>query len=184
MNKYYQDKLFITMNRLIEKYNKLAEEAELSKGTLRSKEWFAKLIQGESQIRNLRTVTDGFERNTRLQVGNLIAFEYDAKTKETLPYWDRYPLALVTSVDRTGWHGLNLHYLHPRIRARLLFEYQKRDIPIIDNDLAKLSHKRYLASHVKSAPKDIPLQYWDLVIQMPFENFQKATKHQVWRKTR
>ena len=45
---------------------------------------------------------------------------YDAKHKATLPYYDGFPLILMLGPAKGGFMGLNLHYLPPVVRARLL----------------------------------------------------------------
>ena len=47
-------------------------------------------------------------------------FFYDPKTKEKLPYYDTFPLVIVTGKAKGGFYGINLHYLPPILRARFL----------------------------------------------------------------
>ena len=61
-------------------------------------------------------------------LGNMYLFSYDPKTKETLPYYDRFPLIIPfrpsvvsgKAGSGPGFYGLNLHYIPPRLRARLM----------------------------------------------------------------
>src|SRR3989304_2326911 len=57
---------------------------------------------------------------SRLTIGNLYLFFYDPKLKETLPYYDRFPLVLPFRYNPDGFHGINLHYLPPLLRMKLL----------------------------------------------------------------
>lgn len=172
------------MNRLFNKFKKLSEQAEINKQTLKSAEYFARLASGEAPIHDFSSVTRGLPAATKLRVGMLVTYEYVAKTDDKLPYWDRYPLVLITKITKTGWYGINFHYLHPQMRARILFEEHKRGIPIIDNETANLSVKQYRADHVQRHPREIPSELFEIVLQMPFENFVRASKQQVWRKTK
>ena len=52
-------------------------------------------------------------------------FNYDPKHKETLPYYDRYPLVICVKLLPDGFHGLNLHYLPPMQRAGLLTKLEE-----------------------------------------------------------
>ena len=52
--------------------------------------------------------------------GNMYMFFYDPKYKETLPYYDGFPLIIMLGPAKGGFMGLNLHYLPPAVRARLL----------------------------------------------------------------
>ena len=42
--------------------------------------------------------------------------------KTELPYYDRFPLCIPIQRAKGGFHGMNLHYLHPVIRAQFLDE--------------------------------------------------------------
>ena len=171
------------MNRTIQKFQKLAERAELHKGTLASTEKYRKLCQNEPDVANIGSIIEGFDRALRLRPGDLIIFEYFAKTNLKLPYWDRYPLVLVTGVNKDGWEGYNLHYLHPRIRSRLTYESKKGISSIAGNELTRPAFKKYLQPYVLRTAREIPPDLWDVVINIPFENFAKANKYTVWRNT-
>lgn len=162
---------------------KLADEAQLSNGTLRSKEWFRKLVSSESHIVNIDQITRNLSSVVKITPGKLITYEYDPKTKETLKYWDRYPLIFVINVTRDGWTGLNMHYLHPKARARLFYDYQKNDKAFIDQDISKKALKKYLAKQVVTRPKEIPKDVWEIAIQLPYEDFQGMSSRGVWNQT-
>jgi len=67
-------------------------------------------------------------------IGRVYTYIYDAIAKKTLPYYDRYPLVLVTSVNIKAhtFFGMNLHYLGYGNRKHL-----------INLILKKLYHKTY-----------------------------------------
>jgi hypothetical protein len=65
--------------------------------------------------KDYRSYKDGFGIN-----GNMFLFDYDAKWKEVLPYWDMKPLIFPLGPAKGGFYGLNLHYLPPQQRAVLL----------------------------------------------------------------
>jgi hypothetical protein len=62
-------------------------------------------------------------------------FFYDAKTKDKLPYWDRFPLIFILEITQDGFTGLNLHYLPPRLRVRFLYELYKYEIQEPDEEI-------------------------------------------------
>jgi hypothetical protein len=76
------------------------------------------------------SVSAGAARNTIFGVnvrkrdfgvtGNLYFFRYEAKGKEILPMWDKYPLAVILERKPDGFLGLNLHYLSGSQRSSLL----------------------------------------------------------------
>jgi len=136
----------------------------------------------------------------RIVPGDLVSFFYDPKTKEKLPYYDTFPMVLPFSATSTHFTALNLHYLHPHVRAGLL---QKLMVYSTDDKLspkAKLAvtwetlrnvsefpevkHcvKQYLFSHVKSKFIVIPPKEWEFVIWLPLCRFHKASNEQVWSK--
>ena len=47
-------------------------------------------------------------------------FQYDPKTKKQLPYYDRFPLCIPVQPAKGGFHGMNLHYIAPNLRAQFL----------------------------------------------------------------
>lgn len=57
---------------------------------------------------------------TEAHIGKMLLFWYDAKFQNTLRYWDRLPLVIPFRVEKDRFHGLNFHYLSPKLRAALL----------------------------------------------------------------
>jgi hypothetical protein len=53
-------------------------------------------------------------------IGKMYTFFYDPKHKETLPYYDLFPLIFVVGPAAGGFLGINLHYLPPVLRAKLM----------------------------------------------------------------
>jgi hypothetical protein len=137
-------------------------------------------------------------------------FFYDPKMKEELPYYDRFPLVFPfkrgftrqRAIEGGSFLGLNLHYLHPRLRARLMdglytistdktFDEDTR-IRISYNILNKASKfrffkpcvKRYLLPRVRSRFVKINADQWDTALFLPTERFRKKSKNHVFRQSR
>ena len=134
-------------------------------------------------------------------------FRYEAKHKDTLPYYDTFPLifpfkhAQVSGLAGKGpaFYGLNMHYLPLRLRAKLmdalyLVNADKKTDPIskmrlsyrILTNTSKIKYfepciKQYLFSHVKSRFFEISNEEWNMALFMPLERFVGATKQQVWK---
>ena len=53
-------------------------------------------------------------------IGRMYFYYYDPKTKDSLPYYDRFPLVIPIERYSDGFLGLNLHYIHPKRRIILL----------------------------------------------------------------
>ena len=59
-------------------------------------------------------------RTNTVRLGMMYCYYYDAKTKDDLPYWDRFPVILVLEKYEDGFLGLNLHYLPFKYRVAFL----------------------------------------------------------------
>ena len=135
-------------------------------------------------------------------IGKMFMYFYDAKTKDTLPYWDKFPLIFVIELYDDGWLGLNLHYLPMPLRLKLFDKLlQFADDKSLDRiTKLRLSYgliksvsqfpevrptiKRYLSSHVKSQLLKIEPVDWEIAVFLPVEQFQKEKKERVWADSR
>jgi hypothetical protein len=135
-------------------------------------------------------------------IGNMYFFYYDPKTKDTLPYYDRFPLVIPIERYSDGFLGLNLHYIHPKQRILLLdglseyktnTKYDSKTRLRLSYDLLKRASssyqatpciKRYLFSHVDSRFLEIESSEWDIAALLPVEQFQGATNNKVWTDSR
>ena len=148
--------------------------------TLRRQQRKNNLLGDESRIAN------------KLEVGQMFIYTYDAKYKATLPYYDTFPCILLVDIDTTGhFIGLNLHYLPPLLRAKLLDAIM--DLPtyktdkqrakmkyqivrsFAGSDLAKPCLKKYLYSHVEGNFIEIMRNEWHYVAALPLANFVSET---------
>jgi len=175
---------------IYQRYDKRAQAAGVTRGTRESLEWFRKTIRKDRQIKNLDRVTEGL-KTKRIEIGGLYAYEYLPKNADKLPLWDKFPLVIILSFTNNGWYGLNLHYLPPVIRSKILSELNINRMngvaiakKFTQSDYGKFALKKYIATQMKSRPKIIPKKDWEIAIQLPFENFQKSTSTSVWRKVK
>jgi hypothetical protein len=131
-------------------------------------------------------------------VGKMYMFVYDPKHKDTLPYYDTFPLIFPIEFYGDSFLGINLHYLPPMLRAKLMDalyatinnkKYNKTTQLIISYQILKSASrfkhfepciKKYLMSHVGSAFIYISPDEWDFALMLPTERFNKASKQQVW----
>jgi hypothetical protein len=134
--------------------------------------------------------------------GNLYMYKYDPKTKETLPYYDIFPLVFPFRKTQDGFYGLNMHYLPYDLRIRLLdrllvFKSNSRwdettkikySWALIDGvsryEAAKPCIKQYLSGHVRSQFRQIHSEDWATAMLLPVERFVGASKQQVWTDSR
>jgi hypothetical protein len=124
-------------------------------------------------------------------IGKMFFYGYNPKTKDTLPYYDIFPLILMVKGLDDGWHGLNLHYLPPKQREILILALMKNmsDTRLDDKTRIKMNYqmlstvakyryfkpcfKRYLLSHTTSSVRPIPFEHWPKAILLPVAKFKK-----------
>ena len=142
-------------------------------------------------------------------VGRMFAFHYDAKHKDTLPVWDSFPLVMFFGVfvgdgvyGENGIvyaQGINFHYLPMPLRLKLfttLIKYNN-DTSLRDkaklkitwqilksfsqSDLAKHAVKTYRADHMKSQLIEISPKFWEIVLFMQLQKFEKGSNSLAWK---
>ena len=142
------------------------------------------------------------ELRSRMVPGSLYLYMYDPKYKDTLPYYDAFPLVFPYKVTSTGFMGLNFHYLPYQLRIQLLdrlmvfasntkmdettrIKYQWATIEGVSKfNVAKPCIKQYLAPHVRSVFRKINPEDWATAMMLPVETFVGASKHEVWLDSR
>lgn len=158
-----------------------------------------KNVKGGKQLQD-KKIASPTRSNQKPFIGGMFQFVYDAKTKEKLPFWDAFPLVIIVNVYDDGVLGLNLHYLPPQMRAKILdilMTYEKTIktgsngirtyMQLSYNMLSRLPEdiqfclKKYLYTHIQSKVIRIESEYWDKVAFLPTQRFQKATTQTVWK---
>ena len=89
----------------------------------RSANWYMKTVRNVASGMNTPSEVFGSDLGSyaqTLEIGQMYAFKYDPKHKETLPYYDTFPLVVISEPLPTGFSGINVHYIPPLVRARLL----------------------------------------------------------------
>lgn len=170
-------------------FEKLDNEspAELQRRSLDSLDWFRNNVR-DIRIRQDQALREG-EVVTTLELGKMYMYYYDALHKDTLPYFDKFPLVVPIRKYATGFIGLNLHYIAPRYRMILLnemFEYLNntnmdestrfRLTYDLLKSVSRLKYfrpclKEYLYSQIRSQFSLVPSQYWEMVAMLPMQKF-------------
>lgn len=158
-------------------------------------EWFQnKAMQAGPQAARTKLLNAEDRQQDDTFAGKLYFYRYDAKTKNKLEMWDKYPLCMVLEKKSDGFLGLNLHYLSPGQRKTLLklFDKYSKDYHIetgtttgkgVSNwelliksingtraaALPKKCLKRYLFTHVRSKFIEIYPDEYDKAIQLPID---------------
>ena len=122
-------------------------------------------------------------------IGQMYLFQYDAKWKDILPYWDMWPLIFPFDYAKNGFYGINLHYLAPNARVDLMLRLIKAQGGSgqlgNDNYKLKLSYdiitkyppakpciKRYLFSQVRGKGLyGIGGEDWSYAAALPLQKF-------------
>lgn len=168
--------------------------------TKASRDWYRDAASQISSVSNY-TVARQFKEKRKLArptAGYMYLFKYDPKTKETLPYYDTYPLVFPVEPLSDGFIGINFHYLPHMLRARLMNAIYSttNDRKYDENTKVQLTYnilkgsskykafkptvKRYLYNHVRSPFLQITADEWDIALFLPLERFKKASKQDVW----
>lgn len=161
----------------------------------KSAKWFAETIK-----KNIRG-----HQVSKPMAGKLYTYMYDAKHKDTLPYWDKFPLIVFLGMGKQGtstlMYGLNLHYIPPKARQQFLEELLKQysSTPLISNntklkiDWSKVKGfkgadkmiKAYLPGHIKGPMIEIKPADWANVVLLPLQQFQsqgsRFSANKVWQ---
>ena len=88
--------------------------------TEESLKWFKKRLSSITTINRNKILKDeNLIKVNRPLTGRMFMYFYDPKTKETLPYYDKFPLIFMVGPAQGGFYGINLHYLPPQLRAKL-----------------------------------------------------------------
>lgn len=103
--------------------------------TKESRDWFIQRVKEITRVDRRELMSEDPLELTRkvFPIGRMYMFLYNPIGKETLPYYDRFPVVITVKKLKDGFTGLNLHYLPLIYRARLLENLQ----------MVRLNNKRY-----------------------------------------
>lgn len=133
-------------------------------------------------------------------LGKMLFYMYDAKYKDSLPYWDQFPLVFpINTQSGNKFLGMNLHYLPPVHRAKLMAALMTLSNTTTLAPQTKLTMtykllnssskyiyfkpciKSYLYSHIRSRIMTVNPEQWMRVLFLPTANFLKNTEDKVWQ---
>ena len=176
------------MSNLFDTLSREAFRAGVTPKTDESRKWFrqrAKDLRGINRKELQRELPTGGDI-----IGTMQMFFYDPKTKDTLPYYDTFPLVVIVGPAEKGFYGLNLHYLPPMLRAKMLdglmdiasskrshnakFEITYETLKSTSKlKFFKPCFKHYLASNVKGGFAQVPAPEWEIATFLPVASFKK-----------
>jgi len=165
--------------------------------TVQSRDWLKNKIK-DLKPTQATLMSDRKRLKDSSIIGKMYFYFYDPKTKDSMPYYDRFPLVIPIERYKDGFLGLNLHYIHPRHRINLLDKLSEiaSNKTYNENTKLRISYdylaassrafeatpciKRYLFSHVESRFLEIHADEWDIAVLLPMESFVGATTNKVF----
>lgn len=162
----------------------------LAEGSKSAIDWFKDKASDVAKKLS-RNQNNVFTKDAFPEIGQMYMFAYDPKYKNTLPYYDAYPLVFPIEFYSNGFLGINLHYLPPLARARLLTnlkdlannnKYNDSTKLVISYDVLRAHSiqfsgfencvKRYLFAHVRSSFHQVSPFDWDKAVLLPLQRWQ------------
>lgn len=157
----------------------------------KSQYWFERQIEklGDHKPKASELMRGSNSRNRgNALVGNFYFFYYDAKNKNTLPWFDRFPLVLPFSIHDNGFTGLNWHYApvssrlylldtllsinNTKLNANTQLQLSWAAIKRVSKfNMAESMVHRYLISHIQSPLKIIFPDEIETALALPVQKF-------------
>ena len=154
----------------------------------KSYDWYKKKVQSMTTP-TARTLINQGKATVAPKYGIMNLFAYDPKFKQTLPYYDRFPLIFPIDFAKGGFYGINFHYLQPGARVNFLRQlsrfasdknYDKKtryNIGQLSGRYYKKTIKHYLYSQVRSSFLNITADEMAIAIFLPVARFQKGSPY-------
>ena len=151
----------------------------------KSYDWYRKKVQSMTTPGARGLINQG-KATVAPKYGVMNLFGYDPKFKETLPYYDRFPLIFPIDFAKGGFYGINFHYLQPGARVNFLRQlsrfasdknYDKKtryNIGELSGRYYKKTIKHYLYSQVRSSFLNITADEMAIAIFLPVAKFIKG----------
>lgn len=189
------------MAYLIQRIKEELAKSGYESRTSEARDWLKAKVSSLSPNRTA-LMKDRENLKDKSMLGRMYFYFYDPKTKDMLPYYDRFPLVIPIERYPTGFLGLNLHYISPKQRVILLdkLSHYLNNHKYDETTRIRLSYdhlknastiyeglpciKKYLYKNVKSRFLEITADEWDIAALIPYEYFEGATKNKVWTDSR
>ena len=189
------------MAGLFDKLEREAFRGGIQARTKESMRWFRTRVSQIKGVNRNQLMKDARNRK-RFIYGDMYMYMYDPKHKQTLPYYDRFPLTIPIEPAKGGFLGLNLHYLPHTLRAQFLDQlYDRTNNTKYDESTRfnvtykllkgisgkpyfKACVKHYLTSQIRSSVAIVDSADWEIAIFLPTESFKKSSMDNVWKESR
>lgn len=184
---------------------KKAATANIQLQSQQSLNWFRGMAQNVSvspQQMLSSSENDYVKRVDNSLIGSLVFYFYSPKGKDTLPYYDKFPLVFISDINPDGWSGINLHYLPPMMRAQIMETLYNTAINTKQPEnmrlrisykilkslsvapIIKQCYKKYLSTHLASNVMKVKPPNWDMAVFLPTQRFVKKSAEVVWTESR
>lgn len=193
---------------LLDKLKSVISGRTLKKEQEISTEWLKAQLQNfapySRRVRPTEVLSD--KRNdptSRILIGQMFMYKYSAKYKDTLPFWDSFPMSIPIRIEPDHLLTINPHYLPPELRARffdaLLDTLNTKNIInersrlILTYDLLKSASKykyfkpcikKHLVSNIKSKIVRIPQEDWVKTLFLSVAQWENAGQSTVYKWSR
>lgn len=193
------------MSNLFQNLQFQAFRAGINPRTKEAQDWFRKKAQTMRRVDRRALMQEEPMQLVNRQnplIGSMNMFFYDPKGKDTLPYYDRFPLAIIVGPAEKGFYGLNLHYLPPILRAKFLdalldvtnnkkydettrFQMSYKMLQATSKTrYFKPCFKHYLTQHVRSRLARVPAPEWEIATFLPTASWEKSSAANVYKDSR
>jgi len=190
------------MAKLLDRISAQIRSGGMQMRSRKAREWLRKEVSRATLPANIRGASilrDDKRKVNRIEPGRMYFYVYDPKTKDSLPYYDKFPLVLPIERYSDGFLGLNFHYIRPNERILLLDKlydtltntrYDETTKLRVSYDILnsaarfeafKPCIKRYLLSHVRSGIIEVGIDDWEIALMLPVDNFEGASREKVYR---
>jgi hypothetical protein len=193
------------MSNLFAKLGYDAFRAGINPRTKEAQDWFRRKAQNLRRVdRKELLASEELQLVNRQNplIGSMNMFFYDPKHKDTLPFYDRFPLVIIVGPAEKGFYGLNLHYLPPILRAKFLdalldvtnnkkydettrFQMSYKMLQASSKTrYFKPCYKHYLTQHVKSRLARVSAPEWEIATFLPTASWEKTSAANVYKESR
>tara|TARA_Y100000310_G_C20559118_1_gene752125 strand:- start:1 stop:609 length:609 start_codon:yes stop_codon:yes gene_type:complete len=173
----------------------------------KSLKWYKNHIMTKYKTVNRSTVRSSSKTRNMINPmkGKMYAFLYAPKYKVKLPYYDRWPLIIPYRPSRLNYiYAYNLHYLHPKLRLKVLYKLSPKFKNMVDKDFVpfrdkidmmslgsknlrnlKACARTYLKSNMIGQPMEFSAETWPTAMFLPIAQFMKTSnKEKIWSDTK
>lgn len=170
--------------------------------TQKARDWFRSKASKENAIVRKSILNEKSRFKTKVQIGKMYYFVYDAKMKDELPFWDAFPMIFPFRETSKHFYGINLHLAPPKMRAiimdslydlstntrydtttKLALSYNIL-MSLSKSNLIKPIVRMYLKSHVRSQFIEVHSTEWDIALWLPVQDIRGASTQKAYAEYR